>query len=46
MEVCTTAVPAMVEIAPAHRARCYLHDVGLQPSPAADVPGEEINAAR
>jgi oligopeptide transport system ATP-binding protein len=25
MEVCTTAVPAHVEIEPAHRVRCYLH---------------------
>src|SRR5690606_26828436 len=25
MNVCTTAVPALVEIAPAHSARCYLN---------------------
>ena len=25
MDVCTTAVPALVEIEPGHRVRCYLH---------------------
>ena len=41
MEVCTTAVPALVEIAPAHSARCYLHSDQQDPrsrAGAAHVP--------
>ena len=41
MAVCTTAVPALVEIAPAHSARCYLHSDQQDPrsrAGAAHVP--------
>jgi oligopeptide/dipeptide ABC transporter ATP-binding protein len=31
MEVCTTAVPALVEIEPGHRTRCYLHSDAKEP---------------
>jgi oligopeptide/dipeptide ABC transporter ATP-binding protein len=31
MEVCTTAVPALVEIEPAHSVRCYLHSDKKEP---------------
>jgi hypothetical protein len=31
MGVCTTAVPALVEITPAHRVRCYLHADAKEP---------------
>jgi len=47
MEVCTTAVPAMVELEPAHSARCYLHEARPKANPAIEeASGEEINAAR
>jgi oligopeptide/dipeptide ABC transporter ATP-binding protein len=31
MDVCTTAVPALVEIEPGHHARCYLHSEQAEP---------------
>jgi oligopeptide/dipeptide ABC transporter ATP-binding protein len=31
MDVCTTAVPALVEIEPQHRVRCYLHSDKKEP---------------
>jgi len=31
MDICTTAVPALVEIDPAHRVRCYLHSDQAEP---------------
>jgi oligopeptide/dipeptide ABC transporter ATP-binding protein len=47
MDICTTAVPAMLEIERAHSARCYLHEPRLRASPATEeTRGEEINAAR
>ena len=47
MDICTTAVPAMVEIEPAHSARCYLHEPRLKASPPTEgTRREQINAAR
>ena len=39
MDVCTTAVPALVETEPAHKARCYLHSDKAEPR-----MGPELNA--
>ena len=41
MEVCTTAVPALVEIEPAHNVRCYLHSDKAEPrvGPSAGAAG-------
>ena len=49
MEVCTTAVPALVEIAPAHSARCYLHSDQKEPrsrAGGANVPAAAAAAGR
>ena len=41
MDVCTTAVPALVDIEPAHKVRCYLHSDKAEPrvGPSAGVAG-------
>jgi oligopeptide/dipeptide ABC transporter ATP-binding protein len=40
MDVCTTAVPALVEVRPEHRVRCYLHSEAKEPrvGPAVFAP--------
>jgi len=46
MDVCTTAVPALVEIRPQHRVRCYLHSDAAEPrTRPADSTASERQAA-
>ncbi|HUE85530.1 MAG TPA: ABC transporter ATP-binding protein [Vicinamibacterales bacterium] len=42
LDVCTTAVPALVEIEPGHSARCYLHDACLKANPATGTTNDEM----
>jgi peptide/nickel transport system ATP-binding protein len=46
MEVCTTAMPAIIEIEPGHFGRCYLHQARRQVNASTAAANEEINAAR
>jgi peptide/nickel transport system ATP-binding protein len=46
MDVCTTAMPAIIEIEPGHFGRCYLHQPRRQATASTAAASEEINAAR
>lgn len=46
MEVCTTAVPALVETYPGHKARCYLHSDKAEPRARSTAQGLPSGAER
>jgi oligopeptide/dipeptide ABC transporter ATP-binding protein len=43
MEVCTTAVPALVEIEAGHRVRCYLHSDASEPRVGPAVLAQQVS---
>jgi oligopeptide/dipeptide ABC transporter ATP-binding protein len=43
MAVCTTAVPALVEITPGHRVRCYLHADTKEPRIGPAVLAQQVS---
>jgi oligopeptide/dipeptide ABC transporter ATP-binding protein len=46
MDVCTTAVPALVEVESGHSVRCYLHSDKAEPRVGPNATGQPVGVSR